>query len=283
MRLNLPVVAFAALLPLTASADNNFEVAGYLGTSFPFYSQSFTYSPGPVSFPIPQVTITQQGVFQMEGSGGLVVSGGVTYYLGGVIGIEGRLDTVKVNIDTTGARYDVKLNLPGVPLPFSASLDLGPGTVELATLKPWSLNLKLRTPGPVRLFVSGGVSRLPALDFTVNQNIGLGATALNVITSKLDVSTVRLKGALVPQEGESRWGVNAGGGLQLKLGPNVALVAEGRYFYFGERTYDWTAVPTDRFLSGLEQTLLDATRQRLPAIKFKPQFFQATGGVAISF
>ncbi|PYQ23249.1 MAG: hypothetical protein DMF79_04215, partial [Acidobacteria bacterium] len=175
------------------------------------------------------------------------------------------------------------LTLPGIPLPFSASLDLGTGTADLATLKPWSLNLKLRTPGPVRLFVSGGVSRLPALDFTVNQNIGLGATALNVITSRLDVGTVRLKGALVPQEGESRWGLNAGGGLQLKLGPNVALVAEGRYFYFGERTYDWSAVPTDRFLAGLEQKLLDATRQRLPAIKFKPQFFQATGGVAISF
>lgn len=283
MRLNLPVVAFAALLPTTVSADGNFEIAGYLGTSFPFYSQSFTYSPGPVSLPIPGVSIRQQGAFKMDGSGGLVVSGGVTYYFGGVIGIEGRLDTAKVNVATTGARYDVGLTLPGLPQPFSASLDLGTGTVDLATLKPWSLNLKLRTPGPVRLFVSGGVSRLPALDFTVNQNIGLGATALNVITSKLDVGTVRLKGALRPQEGESRWGANAGGGLQLKLGPNVALVAEGRYFYFGERTYDWSAVPTDRFLSGLERQLLDATRQRLPAIKFKPQFFQAAGGLAISF
>jgi len=283
MRLNLPAVVFTALLPLGASAENNFEVAAYLGTSFPFYSQTFTYSPGPVSLDLPGVTISQQGAFQMDGSGGLVLSGGVTYYFGGVIGIEGRLDTAKVNVDTKGARYDVKLTLPGIPLPFSASLDLGTGTADLATLKPWSLNLKLRTPGPVRLFVSGGVSRLPALDFTVNQNIGLGATALNVITSRLDVGTVRLKGALVPQEGESRWGVNAGGGLQLKLGPNVALVAEGRYFYFGERTYDWSAVPTDRFLAGLEQKLLDATRQRLPAIKFKPQFVQATGGVAISF
>jgi hypothetical protein len=283
MRLNLPVVALAALLPAAASAEGNLEVAGYLGTSFPFYSQSFTYSPGPVSLSIPGITITQEGVFKMDGSGGLVLSGGVTYYFGGVIGIEGRLDTVKLNVDTTGAKYDVRLTLPGLPQPFTASLDLGTGTADLSTLKPWSLNLKLRTPGPVRLFVSGGVSRLPALEFTVNQNIGLGATALNVITSKLDVGTVRLKGALVPQEGESRWGANAGGGLQLGLGPRVALVAEARFFYFGERTYDWSAVPTDRFLAGLEQRLLDATKQRLPAVKFKPQFFQATGGVSISF
>ena len=283
MRLNLPVVALAALLPTAASAEGNLEVTGYLGTSFPFYSQSFTYSPGPVSLSIPGLTITQEGVFKMDGSGGLVLSGGVTYYFGGVIGIEGRLDTVKLNVDTTGAKYDVRLTLPGLPQPFTASLDLGTGTADLSTLKPWSLNLKLRTPGPVRLFVSGGVSRLPALEFTVNQNIGLGATALNVITSKLDVGTVRLKGALVPQEGESRWGANAGGGLQLGLGPRVALVAEARFFYFGERTYDWSAVPTDRFLAGLEQRLLDATKQRLPAVKFKPQFFQATGGVSISF
>src|SRR5437016_8241231 len=163
MRLSLPAVVFAALLPLGASADSNFEVAAYLGTSFPFYSQTFTYSPGTVSFPLPGVTIDQQGVFKMEGRGGQVVSGGVTYYFGSVVGIEGRLDTATVNVDTTGARYNVKLTLPGVPLPFSASLDLGTGTVDLATLKPWSLNLKLRTPGPVRLFVSGGVSRLPAL------------------------------------------------------------------------------------------------------------------------
>jgi hypothetical protein len=283
MRLNLPVVALAALLPTAASAEGNLEVTGYLGTSFPFYSQSFTYSPGPVNLSIPGITITQEGVFKMDGSGGLVLSGGVTYYFGGVIGIEGRLDTVKLNVDTTGAKYDVRLTLPGLPQPFTASLDLGTGTADLSTLKPWSLNLKLRTPGPVRLFVSGGVSRLPALEFTVNQNIGLGATALNVITSKLDVGTVRLKGALVPQEGESRWGANAGGGLQLGLGPRVALVAEARFFYFGERTYDWSAVPTDRFLAGLEQRLLDATKQRLPAVKFKPQFFQATGGVSISF
>jgi len=283
MRLNLPVVALAALLPTAASAEGNLEVTGYLGTSFPFYSQSFTYSPGPVSLSIPGLTITQEGVFKMDGSGGLVLSGGVAYYFGGVIGIEGRLDTVKLNVDTTGAKYDVRLTLPGLPQPFTASLDLGTGTADLSTLKPWSLNLKLRTPGPVRLFVSGGVSRLPALEFTVNQNIGLGATALNVITSKLDVGTVRLKGALVPQEGESRWGANAGGGLQLGLGPRVALVAEARFFYFGERTYDWSAVPTDRFLAGLEQRLLDATKQRLPAVKFKPQFFQATGGVSISF
>jgi len=283
MRLNLPVVALAALLPTAASAEGNLEVTGYLGTSFPFYSQSFTYSPGPVSLSIPGITITQEGVFKMDGSGGLVLSGGVAYYFGGVIGIEGRLDTVKLNVDTTGAKYDVRLTLPGLPQPFTASLDLGTGTADLSTLKPWSLNLKLRTPGPVRLFVSGGVSRLPALEFTVNQNIGLGATALNVITSKLDVGTVRLKGALVPQEGESRWGANAGGGLQLGLGPRVALVAEARFFYFGERTYDWSAVPTDRFLAGLEQRLLDATKQRLPAVKFKPQFFQATGGVSISF
>src|SRR3989442_15765372 len=174
--------------------------------------------------------------------------------------MEGPPHTARGRVDTKDERCDVKRTLPETPWPFSASLDLGTGTADLATLKPWSLNLKLRTPGPVRLFVSGGVSRLPALDFTVNQNIGLGATALNVITSRLDVGTVRLKGALVPQEGESRWGVNAGGGLQLKLGPNVALVAEGRYFYFGERTYDWSVVPTDRFLAGSRSKVLGASK-----------------------
>jgi opacity protein-like surface antigen len=291
MKLNLPILVTTALLPITASAGNNVDLALYLGQSFPGYSQTFTYDPGPVSVPIPGLVITQSGGFTFEGSGGLVVSGGVTLYFGGIIGIEGRYDTVRVGIDTTAPSYDVSVTLPGIPQPVTASLDLGQGTVDVTSLKPWSLNLKLRTPGSVRFFASGGISHLPSFEFTVDQRIGLGVTGLNVITRLATIASVGISGALTPVgglddggvvQGPSRWGGNLGGGLQFSLGKNVTLIAEGRYFYFPSQTFEWT-VSTDRTLSSIEQTLLDATLARIPQVEFKPQFFQVTGGITISF
>jgi opacity protein-like surface antigen len=291
MKLNLPILAAAALLPLTASAGTNVDLALYLGGSFPGYSQTLTYNPGPVTVPIPDLVITQSGAFTFEGSGGLVVSGGVSLYFGGILGIEGRYDTVRVHINETAPSYGVSVTLPGVSQPVTASLDLGLGTVDLSTLKPWSLNLKLRTPGSVRFFASGGVSHLPSFDFTVSQRIGLGVTGLNVITRQATIASVGISGALTPVASEnggdnpasfSKWGGNLGGGLQFSVSKNITLIAEGRYFYFPSQKFEWT-VSADRSLSSIEQSLLDATLARVPQVEFKPQFFQVTGGITISF
>jgi opacity protein-like surface antigen len=290
MRLKLATLALAALLPVTASAGNNVDLAFYLGQSFPGYSQTFAYNPGPVSVPIPGLIINQSGGFTFEGSGGLVVGGGITLYFGGIVGIEGRYDTVRVGVDVTAPSYDVSVTLPGIPTPVTASLDLGEGSVDITALKPWSLNLKLRTPGSVRFFVSGGVSRLPSFEFTLDQRIGLGVTGINVITRQATISSVGISGALTPVgnkdapnvEGGSRWGGNLGGGLQFSLGKNVTLLAEARYFYFPSQDFEWS-VDTDRTLTSIEQALLDATLSRVPLVEFKPQFFQVTGGITLSF
>ncbi len=295
MRLNLPICAAAALLPLTASADTNVDLALYLGRSFPGYSQTMTYDPGPVTLnpPIPGLVISQSGAFTLEGSGALTVSGGVTLYFGGIVGIEGRYDTVRVNVAETAPSYGVSVTLPGIPQPVTASLDLGLGTVDVSTLKPWSLNLKLRTPGSgVRFFASGGISHLPSFDFTVSQRIGLGVTGVNLITRQATIASVGISGALTPvaspdggatpSGGASKWGGNLGGGLQFSLGRNITLVTEARYFYFPSQKFEWT-VSTDRILSSIEQKLLDATLTRVPQVEFKPRFFQVTGGITISF
>lgn len=294
MKLEMPVfvrsavpafVALTALAPATASADGNFDLALYLGTSFPGYSQTFTYSPGPVSVPIPGVSITQSGGFTFDGHGGVVLSGGATVYFGGVFGIEGRYDTVRVGVDELGPKYDVSVTLPGISTPVNASLDLAQGLVDVSALKPWSVNLKLRTPGKgPRFYVSGGISHLPSITFTVNQRIGLGVTGLNAITSQLQIASVGLSGALTPTDGGtgSKWGGNAGAGLQFSLGKNLSLVGEARYFFFTSQSFEWT-VTTDRSLSGIEQTLLDATVKRLPPVEFQPRFFHVAGGVTLSF
>jgi opacity protein-like surface antigen len=167
------------------------------------------------------------------------------------------------------------------------------GIVDVSTLKPWSLNLKLRTPGSgVRFYVSGGVSHLPSFDFTVTQRIGLGVTGVNLITQKATIASVGISGALTPVasqdagtspgSGGSKWGGNLGGGLQFGVSKNITLIAEARYFYFTSQKYEWT-VKGDRPLSSIEQSLLNATLGRATQVEFTPRLFQVTGGITISF
>lgn len=288
MRFNPSAFALVVLLPAAASAGNNVELAAYFGKGFPGYSQTFTYSPGPINIPIPGVSLTQAGAFQLDGSGGFTAGAGLALYFGGIVGIEGRYDTLRLDVNASGERYDVRVTLPGVTQPVSASLDLSQSTVDVSSIKPWSLNLKLRSPGAFRIFGSAGISHTSAFEFTVQQKIGLGATSLDAVIPQLNVATVVLAGALTPVGGTSgdgsggNWGFNVGGGLQFKLGQSAFLVAEARYFFFKDQEYEWTA-PPDRTLTGIEQQLFDATLERLDTVKFKPQFFQVTAGIAFTF
>ncbi|MFI5170731.1 MAG: hypothetical protein ACHQM7_10245, partial [Vicinamibacterales bacterium] len=58
------VVAAVALAPFSVSAGDRFEIAGFGGYTFPFYSQTFRYDPGNVTIPIPGVGLEQGGEFE---------------------------------------------------------------------------------------------------------------------------------------------------------------------------------------------------------------------------
>jgi hypothetical protein len=160
-----------------------------------------------------------------------------------------------------------------------ANLALAEGTADLKAAAPFSLNLKLRTPGSVRLTVSGGASRLGDLEFIVQQTVGLGVIAFNLDESNIKVGTIGFKATSVA---ESTWGGNLGLGLQIPLGEHGALVLEGRGFYFPKRTVEWEPV-VDRPLSAIELALLARLQERLPAVEFEPWWVQATVGFAIRF
>src|SRR5262245_66562329 len=80
-------VAFAAvlLLPRAASAGQ-FELYGSYGVTFPFYTQTFTWDPGPVSLPIPGLTISQQGTFKLDAQGSSVWGIGCTVFFASAFG-----------------------------------------------------------------------------------------------------------------------------------------------------------------------------------------------------
>ena len=269
----------ALALPSLAAAGE-LELTGYGGYTFPFYSQTFKYDPGPVTVPIPGVTVEQGGSFALEASGAPAFAGGLTFYVTGGLGFEVRYDRADLEVDTKASSYTVRVGLPAPLDPVVADLALAEGTATLDATSPWSFNLKLRTGGSVRLTASGGVSRLGAIELEMQQTVGLGVIAFDLVQSNIKVGTISLKATST--ETESSWGANLGLGLQIPMGEHLALVLEARGFYFPKQTIEWEPV-LDRPLSAVEQALLARLLERMPAVEFEPWWAQASAGLAIRF
>jgi hypothetical protein len=280
MRIAVATLLGVLAVPALASAGE-LELTGYAGYTFPFYSQTFRYDPGPVSVPIPGVTVDQAGSFELKASGGPAFAGGLALYVTNGFGFELRYDHADLTVETRSSVYNVTVGLPAPLDPVLANLTLTEGTADLKAAAPFSLNLKLRSGGAVKLTASGGASHLGDLEFTVQQTIGLGVIAFNLDQSTIQVGTVGLKATGVAGTGSS-WGGNLGLGIQIPIGERGALVLEGRGFYFPKRTVVWEPA-LDRPLTPIEQALLDRVVERVPPVEFEPWWVQATVGLAIRF
>jgi hypothetical protein len=277
----LLATAVAFLMPAVAAADG-LELAGYLGRAVPTYSQSFSYAPISIPPPFPGVSVEQTGSFGLDASGGVVFGAGLTWFLADAVGIEGRLDTADVDIETSAPSFVVRVDLP-TPLPdLSTDVVLDPASVSLKRLTPVSLNLLLRTPGPLGLRLSGGVTFLPDAELSVVQNVGLAGTPLDVFVDRIDVATLPIRAEAAPSEGGPRLGGNAGAGLQLRLGERLTLMGEARVFFFGAQTLQWSRVPGVQ-LSAIEELALTEIERQLAPIEFDLVFFNVTAGLALSF
>ena len=279
-RVLAPLVAVLAAPVLAGAAE--LELAGYAGYTFPFYSQTFGYDSGPVDIPIPGVAIEQSGEFELEASGGLLFAGGMTLYATDGFGLEVRLDSADMSVETRSNTYSVRVDLPEPFDPVLTDLELEKATADLRALTPWSFNLKLRSGGEsLRFTASGGLSRLGNVQFAIDQQVALGVVAVNLETNELEIATIHLRGASA-EESESSWGGNLGLGIQIGLGERGALILEGRGFDFPTRTYTWGPLDAEA-LPPLHEALLRRLLERLDPIEFKPRWLQATIGVAIRF
>jgi hypothetical protein len=279
--LRLAVAAGALASGSVASAADRFEIAGYAGYTFPFYSQTFSYTPGNVTIPIPGVSLEQGGEFEARASGGPAFSFGATLYATDGVGFEVRYDRADVTVDVQSASFAVRVGLPPPLDPFNVNLALTEGEVDLEPVGPWSFNLKFRSGGSVRFMTSMGASRLGDIQMTLQQSIGLGVIGINVPGNSADIATLRVR-ATAAGEGGSSWGANLGFGLQIPIGERAAFLLEARGFYFPKRTVEWEPV-LDRPLSALEQTLLDRVLERLEPVEFEPWWAQASFGFAVRF
>jgi hypothetical protein len=270
----VPVFGLALCLLGRAAFGGDLELSASVGSTLPFYEQSFRYDPGPIPLP-PGISIEQGGAFGLDATGGLAVGGGLTWYLAGPVGLEARVDSAGVDVRVQEASFTVQVR-PPAPLPPLVVTIEPTGSVDLDRLTPISLNVKLCTPGPVRFVLSAGASWLLPVSFSATQTIGLGVSGIG---GGITIPTLTLRAS-----GEIDWaiGANGGAGLQVAIGGRAALVAEGRFFYFPERTIAWTGAD-GRPLSAAEQALAREIQRRLGPVEFSPSFFQATAGIAVRF
>ena len=275
------VVTAVALAPCSVSAGDRFEIAGYAGYTFPFYSQTFRYDPGNVTIPIPGVSLEQGGEFEARASGGPAFAFGATLYATDGLGFEVRYDRADITVDVQSASFAVRVGLPPPLDPFTFTLGLTSGQVDLETVSPWSFNLKLRSGGSVRFMTSFGASRLGGMQMTLEQSIGLGVIGVDVPQNSADIATLRVRATAVA-EGESSWGANLGLGLQMPIGEHAAFLLEARGFFFPKRTVEWEPV-LDRPLTPIEQLLLNRVLERLEPVEFEPWWAQASFGFAVRF
>jgi len=280
MRKALAFLVVAAAAPGAAGAGE-LELAFYGGYTFPFYSQTFTYDPGPVEIPIPGLSVEQGGQFELKGSGGVALGGAATFYVTDGFGFEVRLDSADVTVETKSATYTVRADLPAPLDPVVSTLTLANGTADLKALTPWSFNLKLRSGGNVRFTASAGASHLGNLEFSIQQTVALGVSSVNLGTGNLEIATLRLDG-VSSAETKSSWGANLGLGFEIPLGGNAAFLIEGRGFYFPKRTIEWEP-HIDTPLGPVEEALLERVRERLDPIEFEPWWVQGSVGIAIRF
>lgn len=265
MRQTLRCVAMAlALLAVPRPAFAAWDLLIFLGRAFPKSDDRLTFPLPPPSIPGVDVTVT--GTPRLETDGGAAF-GAALAAEAGVIAIEGRLDAPKVGFDLTGARY----SLLGVEPPLTglaATIVLADGRLDVNRLRLWSANLRLRTPGPVGLVASGGVTFMP--EFEVSGSVPLtveGAPAVGNLGT-------RLRLAVAPGEPKNRTGVNAGAGLRIG-GEHVALVAEGRVFYF--REYELEIVADDNL------PVFDGIAASFKTVRFRPVIVTVQAGLLFRF
>lgn len=270
----MAVLLFAA----TVSASD-WELALHGGPTFPFYMQSIDFDPGAVSGPAGAV-IRQEGVYRLDGRGGLALGGALSFHPHRVVGLELRLDTADVNVRTGGARYRVRVGLPPPLGTLATELAFTEGEGDLERLRPVSLNLRLRSPGATRVTASGGISYLPAFRFAIRQPIeaSLGDGP------QFEVGQIVVPAEALPaQEGDGRWGLNGGVGIQRRVGARLRIQADARYFRFQRQTLYWGEPQGTGALTALQGQIVREITSRLDPVRFNPTFFQATAGIALSF
>ena len=278
------LTAVPLLLALASAAPDaaagGFEIAVHLGRTLPTFEQTLSYDASGDIPSVPGVTVQAQGPLELTARGDLAFSSGLTWFFAGPLGMEARLDGLTAHLEAADTLYSARFAQPPLPA-VNAQLVLSGRDLEVESVRPVSLNLRLASSGRVRVSISGGVSHLGALQ--VNGTLSGSLTASVGGTSlPFAGASVSLKAVAPPEEEQKgQYGANAGLALQIGLGDSLALSVEARGFLFKERTLTWSAAgpPANALEEALQRELL----ARLEPIRFTPTFFSVNAGLSLRF
>lgn len=267
------IVAIAVVLTARAPVlhADGWDLTLYGGVSLPRYEQTFRF--GLPNLPnLPNITVTSKGDLVLDAKGGPVFGGALGRKLAGPLGIEARVDTATVKLETQGAAYGLSARIPPLP-PVDGSLSFSSGTFELNRFTVLSLNARLQSGGPVSLFLSGGVSYLPKLESNGTISATLDVPGL----PNIPALTGQLRLVATPTQSQHSFGGNVGAGLRVHLGGNVALMGEARIFGFHEYELAFSLATTPSV------PILDEAVAGLQKVRFDPVYFHAAAGITVSF
>ncbi len=242
------------------------DVTVFVGAAYPIYDERLTLRPSTPSLPGAEISVT--GSPSIKADGGLVF-GGALAFEAGIIGIEGRLDSTAVGFDLTGARYDIRTTT-GPVAGLTGAVTIGDARLDADRFQLLSLNLRLRTPGPISLVASGGVSLLPNVNISGTVPLAVEIAGLPPLPGVQP--QIRLTAA--PGEPDHRFGVNGGAGLRIG-GGRVAVIGEVRAFYFREYELGFD-------VNGAPDLVIDLL-EGLDPVRFEPIIINAQVGLTFKF
>ena len=266
-RAAVPGVGLLLSLALPPQAEaRQLDLTVFLGRAYPIYDERLTIRPSSPSLPGVDVTVTGDPLIRADG--GLVLGGAIALEAG-VIGVEARVDGTQVGFEFSGARYDLRAR----QAPFSGltgNVTLDDGRFDAERFYLLSGNLRLRTPGPIGLVVSGGLSLLPDVTISGTVPVDLSIAGLTVLQG----AAPRLALRAAPGESGHRVGANGGAGLRFG-GDRVALMVEVRGFYFRDYELRFEIEDAPDFVASLVEGV--------DGIRFRPIIVNGQAGLVFKF
>lgn len=265
----------ASLLLVAAAAGpgeaSGFELAVFTGPTIATYKQTFAFTGGSPQVQFARLTVKDAP--SLEANGGLAYGASVTFFLSNSFGLEGRLDSVDMDIQSFGGNYTLELGPPGSPVS-TLPVTLGDGQTDLQRVKPRSLNLRFQSQGRVGIGLSGGISYMPSVDINA---------APTLTVANLNASfPISLTATPVNPDQTHHLGFNAGITVQVRIAGGFALVGEARGFTFKRSELKWQSKETGA-LSTVEKALLSSIAAQLEIPQFTPGFWTARAGLAFRF
>lgn len=261
-----PTVLAACLAAAPAAHARQLDFTVFLGRAYPVYDERLTIRPSVPSLPGVDINVSGDPIIRTDG--GLVL-GAALALEAGILGVEARVDGTEIGFDLSGARYDLRATRPPFP-GLAGSVTVGDGRFDAKRFYLLSGNVRLRTPGPVGLVVSGGLSLLP--DVTITGSVPVAAQIAGL--PLLPGIDPRLRLRVAPTDSEHRLGVNGGAGLRLG-GNRVALMAEARAFHFRDYNLRFEAEGAPDVVA----TLLESS----DVVRFRPIIVNAQAGLVFRF